>query len=66
MEKVTISKIEYQFLLSQNAQLIKQNRELQIYVRGKSRRISHITDSLGASILDKYCPSSPRPYVGEG
>ncbi len=54
MEKVTISKIEYQFLLSQNAQLIKQNRELQIYVRGKSRRISHITDSLGASILDKY------------
>lgn len=35
--EITISEIEYKFLLSQNAELIKQNRAMQRLLNGKSR-----------------------------
>jgi hypothetical protein len=52
--EITISEIEYKFLLSQNAELIKQNRAMQRLLNGKSRCGITIKKSLGESILEKY------------
>lgn len=51
---VTISEIEYKFLKAQNEQLLKQNRELQSQLNGRSRGIIGVLNSLGRLELDKY------------
>ena len=51
---IKVSKLDYEFLLQQNAQLCKQNRELQGYINGKSTH-ADIYDSLGGAIIADYC-----------
>lgn len=51
---VTIPEIEYKFLKAQNEQLLKQNRELQSQLNGRSRGIIGVLNSLGRLELDKY------------
>ena len=51
---VTIPEIEYKFLKAQNEQLLKQNRELQSQLNGRSRGIIGVLNSLGKLELDKY------------
>ena len=51
---VTIPEIEYKFLKAQNEQLLKQNRELQSQLNGRSRGIIGVLNSLGRMELDKY------------
>lgn len=51
---VTIPEIEYKFLKAQNEQLLKQNRELQSQLNGRSRGIIGVLNSLGKLDLDKY------------
>lgn len=55
LEKITISKMEFDFLIQQNKQLIRQNRELQKYCNGKNTRPQDIYDSLGYAIIADYC-----------
>ncbi len=55
IEMVTIPKFEFDFLMQQNAQLIKQNRDLQKYCNGRNTRPDDIYDSLGFAVLNKYC-----------
>ncbi len=51
---VTIPEIEYRFLKSQNELLIKQNRELQSQLKGRSRGVIGVLNSLGKLDLEKY------------
>lgn len=51
---VTIPEIEYKFLKAQNELLLKQNRELQSQLNGRSRGIIGVLNSLGKLDLDKY------------
>ena len=51
---VTIPEIEYKFLKAQNEQLLKQTRELQSQLNGRSRGIIGVLNSLGRLELDKY------------
>lgn len=53
-DTVTITKLDYEFTLAQNEHLKKKNRELQTLLKGKSRNIIRIIDSLGKIILDSY------------
>lgn len=53
-DTVTIKKLDYEFTLAQNEHLKKKNRELQTLLKGKSRNIIRIIDSLGKIILDSY------------
>lgn len=54
IETIKIPKLEYDFLLAQNQQLIKQNRDLQSYINGHSKNFVGIVNSLGNAILNKY------------
>ena len=54
IKMITIPEIEYKFLKAQNEQLLKQNRELQSQLNGKSRGIMGVLNSLGKLELDKY------------
>lgn len=51
---ITVPEIEYKFLKSQNELLLKQNRELQSQLNGRSRGIIGVLNSLGKLDLDKY------------
>ena len=51
---VTIPEIEYKFLKAQNELLLKQNKELQSQLNGRSRGIIGVLNSLGRMELDKY------------
>ena len=51
---VTIPEIEYKFLKAQNELLLKQNKELQSQLNGRSRGIIGVLNSLGRLELDKY------------
>lgn len=55
LEKISVLKIEFDFLMQQNARLIRQNRELQKYCNGRNTRPQNIYDSLGNAILVDYC-----------
>ncbi len=55
LKKISIPKFEFDFLMQQNAQLIRQNRELQKYCNGRNTRPQDIYDSLGYAILSDYC-----------
>lgn len=59
-ETLTISKTTYDFLLAQNRNLIKQNRQLQQELkqyRGNRTAFDfiRILNSLGNNLLDRYC-----------
>lgn len=58
LEKITIPKFEFDFLMQQNAQLIRQNRELQKYCNGRNTQPDDIYDSLGYAILNDYCEAA--------
>lgn len=53
-ETISVSVLDYKFLVSQNIELLKQNRELQRFYRGKSRSVN-IFDALGMATLYHYC-----------
>lgn len=53
-EMVIIPEIEYRFLKSQNELLLKQNRELQSQLNGRSRGVVGVLNSLGRLDLEKY------------
>ena len=53
-ETITILKIDYDFLIAQNEQLKRRNRELQTLLNGRSRGVIGVIDSIGNTVLDKY------------
>ena len=53
-ETITILKIDYDFLIAQNENLKKRNRELQTLLKGRSRGVIGVIDSIGKTVLDKY------------
>lgn len=53
-QSIELPILDYKFLVSQNQELLKQNRELQKLYRGKSRS-NDIINSLGMCILCYYC-----------
>lgn len=53
-ETITILKIDYDFLIAQNEQLKRRNRELQTLLNGRSRGVIGVIDSIGKTVLDKY------------
>ena len=55
LKKVIVPEFYLNFLTSQIADLIKQNRDLQRICYGKSTRPDDIYDSLGYAVLDYYC-----------
>lgn len=57
-ETITILKIDYDFLIAQNEQLKKRNRELQTLLKGRSRGVIGVIDSIGKTVLDKYVERS--------
>lgn len=59
-ETITILKIDYDFLIAQNEQLKKQNRELQTLLKGRSRGVIGVIDSIGKTVLDKYVGRSNK------
>lgn len=59
-EIITILKIDYDFLIAQNEQLKKRNRELQTLLKGRSRGVIGVIDSIGKTVLDKYVGRSNK------
>ncbi len=59
-ETITILKIDYDFLIAQNEQLKKRNRELQTLLKGRSRGVIGVIDSIGKTVLDKYVGRSNK------
>ena len=53
-ETITILKIDYDFLIAQNKQLKRRNRELQTLLNGRNRGVTGVIDSIGKNVLDKY------------
>lgn len=59
-ETITILKIDYDFLIAQNEQLKKRNRELQTLLKARSRGVIGVIDSIGKTVLDKYVGRSNK------
>lgn len=59
-ETITILKIDYDFLIAQNEQLKRRNRELQTLLKGRSRGVIGVIDSIGKTVLDKYVGRSNK------
>nr|DAJ76602.1 MAG TPA: Homeobox associated leucine zipper [Caudoviricetes sp.] len=59
-ETITILKIDYDFLIAQNENLKKRNRELQTLLKGRSRGVIGVIDSIGKTVLDKYVGRSNK------
>ena len=55
VKKVLVPEFYLTFLTSHNAELVKQNRDLQRICYGQSTRPQDIYDSLGYAVLDAYC-----------
>lgn len=55
VKKVLVPEFYLKFLTAHNAELVKQNRDLQRICYGKSTRPQDIYDSLGYSVLNAYC-----------
>lgn len=59
-ETITILKIDYDFLIAQNENLKKRNQELQTLLKGRSRGVIGVIDSIGKTVLDKYVGRSNK------
>lgn len=59
-ETITILKIDYDFLIAQNENLKNRNRELQTLLKGRSRGVIGVIDSIGKTVLDKYVGRSNK------
>lgn len=59
-ETITILKIDYDFLIAQNEQLKRRNIELQTLLKGRSRGVIGVIDSIGKTVLDKYVGRSNK------